>query len=290
MKVVRLASIEGNCQKLDGGAMYGNAPKAVWQKWSLPDEQNRINLACRCLYVETDTGRKILFETGIGSFFAPKLKERYGVVEDGHRLLKNLAAIGVSQEDIDGVVLSHMHFDHAGGLITEYQEGRKPTLLFPKAKYYVGLEHWERALKPHFRDRASFVPELNELLQNSGRLQLIYGREDSDLSPLVIFRYSNGHTPGLMLSEICLDSGPLVFVADLIPGLPWVHLPITMGYDRSPELLIDEKQSLLTKLLQSNGKVFFTHDEFTPCAAIKRDDKGRFYGEPVDVGSLCLRV
>lgn len=268
--------------------MYGNVPKVLWQKWSVPDELNRINLACRCLYVETDTGRKILFETGIGSFFSPKLKERYGVVEEGHQLLKNLAAIGIKHEDIDGVVLSHVHFDHAGGLLGEYQEGKRPELLFPKAKYYVGLEHWERAIKVHFRDRASFVPELNELLQNSGRLQLIYGREDSDLSPLVTFRYSHGHTPGLMLSEIYLDSGPLVFVADLIPGLPWVHLPVTMGYDRSPELLIDEKQSLLKELLKVNGKLFFTHDEFTPCAAVKRDEKGRFYGESVKVESLLL--
>lgn len=267
--IKRILAIAGNRQRLDGGAMYGNVPKAVWQKWSKPDELNRINLACRCLYLETDSGKKILFETGIGAFFEPKLKERFGVVEDTNVLIKNLKIQGVSQDEIDAVVLSHLHFDHAGGLLTDYVPEKKRGLLFPKAKYYVGLTHWERAVQPHFRDRASFVPEMVELLKQSGRLELVAGAEHPDLSPLVTFRYSNGHTPGLMLSEIHLPEGPLVFVADLIPGLPWAHLPVTMGYDRYPELLIEEKSKLLAELAGVNGRLFFTHDEFESCARVR---------------------
>lgn len=278
MKVIQLHAVEGNVQRLDGGAMYGNVPKAMWQKWSLPDEFNRINLACRCLLMITDTGRKILFETGIGCFFDPKLKERYGVFEAGHVLIKNLAKLGISPSDISDVVLSHLHFDHAGGLLSEYAAGQKPSLIFDQATYHVGLEHWERAIKPHSRDRASFVQELNDLLEKSGRLRLVHGPQDTELSPLVTFHYSYGHTVGLMLSEIHLDAGPLVFVADLIPGLPWIHLPVTMGYDRAPEQLIDEKKSLLEALVKENGKIFFTHDEHTACAIVKRDEKGRFFG------------
>lgn len=282
---MKLHAIAGNTQKLDGGAMYGNAPKELWQKWSPPDDKNRITLACRALLVETDDGRRLLFETGIGAFFEPKLKERFGVVETEHVLLKNLNSLGIRPEDVDAVVLSHLHFDHAGGLLSAYGEG-EPRLVFPRAEFYVGEEHWQRAQNPHPRDKASFVPVLNELLKNSGRLNLVANDGRSDLSPLVTFRFSNGHTPGLMLSEIRTSQGPLVFVADLIPGLPWTQLPITMGYDRYPELLINEKTELLADLATRHGCVFFTHDPNVPCAAIKKDEKGRYYGEAVDLKVL----
>lgn len=282
---MKLYAIAGNTQKLDGGAMYGNAPKEIWQNWSAPDEKNRITLACRGLLIETNDGRRMLFETGIGSFFEPKLKERFGVVEEEHVLLKNLSSLGMHPEDIDVVVLSHLHFDHAGGLLSAYGDG-EPRLVFPRAQIYVGQEHWQRAQNPHSRDKASFVPILNMLLETSGRLNLVKKDTVTDLAPLVTFRFSSGHTPGLMLSEIQTPRGPLVFVADLIPGLPWVHLPITMGYDRYPELLIDEKQQLLEDLQARQGFIFMTHDPHTSCAAVKKADKGRFYGEEVVLESL----
>lgn len=283
---MKLYAIEGNTQKLDGGAMFGNAPKALWQKWIQPDELNRIPLSCRALLLQTNDGKNILFETGIGTFFEPKYKERYGVVEDEHMLLKHLAQIGIQPSDIDVVVLSHLHFDHAGGMLTPYEKDKSPQLIFNKAQYYVGKEHWERAKTPHPRDRASFVPVLNELLEKSGRLHLVDESGQTDLAPLITFRFSNGHTPGLMLSEIQLKEGPLVFAADLIPGLPWVHLPITMGYDRYPELLINEKEELLNDLLKKNGKLYFTHDPQTPCAVVKKNEKGKFYGEALELDQL----
>lgn len=271
----QLFTLEGNSQKLDGGAMFGNVPKAMWQKWVSVDDVNRIDLSCRALLVKEDE-RNILFETGIGAFFEPKYKERFGVNESHHVLLDSLDELGLSDKDIDIVVLSHLHFDHAGGLLSTYEEGKSPELLFPNAQYLVGKRHWERANKPHFRDRASFLPQLNELLKNSGRLHLI----DSDKSDLLgddyRFRYSDGHTPGMMLTEIATDKGPVVFAADLIPGTPWVHLPITMGYDRFPEHLIEEKQTLLDELSQRNGWVYFTHDPEVACAIVVKNEKGRF--------------
>src|SRR5436190_19208712 len=111
---MELLSIEGNSQWLDGGAMYGNAPKPVWEKWSPPDARNRIELACRALLVR-DAGKLVLLEAGIGAFFEPKLRDRFGVVENEHVLLRSLSEVGVKHEDIDIVVLSHLHFDHAGG-------------------------------------------------------------------------------------------------------------------------------------------------------------------------------
>ena len=273
---MKLWSIMGNSQRLDGGAMFGNAPKAVWQKWIAPDQNNAIPLACRCLLVEDLAGKTVLFETGIGAFFEPKLRERYGVVEPGHVLLDSLREAGFDHRDIDVVVLSHLHFDHAGGLLAAWQEGQPPALLFPNATFVVGAEHWQRAQDPHPRDRASFIAELPQLLLDSGRLEIVAGAHSKILGDAVRFELSNGHTPGLMLAEIVAADGGVVFCADLIPGRPWVHLPITMGYDRFPEMLIDEKKTFLEDKLARHVRLFFTHDSECAMASVHRDAKGRY--------------
>ena len=280
---MKLWSLMGNSQKLDGGAMFGNAPRALWAQWAPPDEHNRIDLACRALLASPLNGRTVLLEAGIGAFFEPKLRERYGVVEERHVLLDSLRAAGFQPGDIDVIVLSHLHFDHAGGLLAPWAEGQPPRLAFPNATYVVGREHYQRALHPHPRDRASFIPELPGLLEATGRLELVDGERSQTLGDAVRFHYSHGHTPGLMLAEIVgperVDGQPhggVVFCADLIPGRPWVHVPITMGYDRNPELLIDEKTAFLQDKLARNVHLFFTHDPGCALAQVVRDEKGRF--------------
>ncbi len=275
-----LLEVPGNTQRLDGGAMFGNAPRVLWERWLPPDELHRVPLACRGLLVREED-RLVLFETGIGAFFEPKLRERYGVQEDRHVLLDSLAAHGVSHGEIDVVVLSHLHFDHAGGLLTAWEEGRDPELLFPRARFVVGRRQWERARNPHPRDRASFVPVILDLLEASGRLELVDGERSDALGPTYRHLFSDGHTPGMLLTEIATDEGPVVFVGDLVPGRPWTHVPITMGYDRFPELLIDEKRQLFEDLLARGGRLFYTHDPEVGLARLARDEKGRFRGEPV---------
>lgn len=308
---MKLYSIEGNTQKLDGGAMFGNAPKAMWSKWIPVDDENRIPLACRGLLATDLDGRNVLFETGIGAFFEPKLRERYGVVEDRHVLLESLHAVGLSHEDIDVVVLSHLHFDHVGGLLAAWEpasetpppsdpsghlspqagegkserpeaantsKGAPVRLLFPNAKYLVSAGHWMRATHPHPRDRASFIPGVPELLEQSGRLEKVDGEYSTTLGKAVRFHYSQGHTPGLMLAEIVgpHGNGGVVYCADLIPGRSWVHLPVTMGYDRAPEMLIDEKRQFLVDKLARGVRLYFTHDHAIAMAAPHRDERGRY--------------
>jgi len=275
--MLRLHSIRGNDQRLDGGAMFGNAPRPVWQKWCPPDERGRISLACRAMLVD-EGDRKILFETGIGTFFEPSLRDRFGVTQTEHVLLASLAALGLSDADIDVVVLSHLHFDHAGGLLTAYQEGKPLELLFPRAQFVASRGAIERARHPHARDRASFIPELLPLLEASGRLHVVDGAELALLGPRYRFDFSDGHTPGMLHGTVRGHHGSAFFAADLIPGVPWVHLPITMGYDRFPEHLIDEKSLLLERFERDGTHVFFTHDFEVACAKVVKD-KGRFRAE-----------
>lgn len=276
---MQISSVEGNRQWLDGGAMFGNAPRPVWEKWFKPDELGRIPLSCRALLLEIDES-KILCETGIGAFFEPKMAQRFGVENhDRHILRENLERLGVKEEDIDFVILSHLHFDHAGGLLPTYAEiqGGREDLLFPRANYVVGQEAWNRALNPHSRDRASFIPGLTDKLQNSGRLIVLSGEKHPAILPeRISFFVSNGHTPGQMHTICRGDKFSVIFAGDMIPGVAWVHVPITMGYDRFPEMLIDEKSKLYERVANEDWRVFFTHDPEYSLGRIHLDENKRY--------------
>jgi glyoxylase-like metal-dependent hydrolase (beta-lactamase superfamily II) len=268
---MKLFSVPGNVYKLDGGAMFGNAPKALWEKWIPADEQNRIRLATRALLAVTGK-HVILVDTGVGAYMEPKLRDRFGVDEPENMLLKSLGEHGFTQADITDIILSHLHFDHAGGLLSAWQEGKEPQLLFPNAKYYVSEQGWERSTHPNFRDKASFVPTLNRQLEQSGRLILLKIDDVLFCNELTIrFLPSEGHTPGLLCSDLRWDGQRVVFASDLIPGRAWVHLPITMGYDRFPELLIQEKQALLKSLAEENGWIAYVHDPEMAVSRVRWD-------------------
>ena len=263
--------IRGNSMRLDGGSMFGNAPKALWQKWIPADERNMIDIVSNCLLVKIGN-RNILFETGCGAYLSPDMKARFAVKEEKHMLLQALAEQGLGDSDISHVVLSHLHFDHAGGLLSAWEPDRESDLLFPNAFFVVGDDNFKRAQSPHHRDRASFIPGLAEKLEATGRLMLKRGGDRLAVGPLTIeFIQSQGHTPGMLVSWIQAPGGTIVYTADLIPGLPWVNLPITMGYDRFAEGLVDEKKLMLDRAVAEDALLVFPHDAAYVAARIERD-------------------
>lgn len=275
MSKVKITAVEGNKQLLDGGAMFGNAPREMWKKWLSPDELNRIPLSCRSFLIQKDR-KNILLETGIGTFFDPKLKDRYGVQEDEHMLLKNLEKLGINESKIDCVILSHLHFDHAGGLMPSFNSQRK-ELHFPNAKYVVSRVAFERNKNPHFRDRASYIPDLPERLLDSGRLILVDSQTHKDVyDDFISFRFSEGHTPGQMHTVVKTPQNNYLFAGDLVPGCAWVHLPITMGYDRFAEKVIDEKQEMYEQLDLNKLILMFTHDPDYVACSVRINEKKKY--------------
>lgn len=292
----RIQSVEGNRQRLDGGAMFGNAPRPLWEHWIEADLRHRIELACRAFLIhDLQEDRRILLEAGVGYSFDPKLRDRYGVeVPKGepHLLLANLQALGVASGDIDQIVISHLHFDHAGGLLSAWQgDPSAAHLVFENAEFIVGEKAWQRACAPHLRDKASFLPQLNRLLEASGRLRRVCPEEASDvLGADFSFHLSDGHTPGMLLTELQSRGQGVLFCADLIPGVPWVHLPITMGYDRFPEGLIDEKAVIVSRAHDNGTWLLLAHDARIAACRVGVDQRGRYCSDQARVGNFYLEL
>lgn len=283
---MKLLSVLSNAYRLDGGAMFGNTPKPLWEKWIPADERNRLSMATRAFLAVTQKSA-VLIDAGIGAYLEPKLRDRYGVYEPEQILLKSLAQCGFTHTDITHVILSHLHFDHGGGLLSAWQEGKEPELLFPNARFYVSEAAWERATHPHPRDRSSFDQALNRQLDQSDRLILLKSEAVLTLDELEIrFVQSDGHTPGLLCSHLRWDNQRAVFASDLVAGRPWVHLPTTMGYDRFPELVVEEKEQLLRSIAADNAWLCYVHDPHFAMSRVQADEERSTY-VPVEEQVVC---
>lgn len=259
---------------LDGGAMFGTVPKVLWEKNIPADDKNRIPMEARALLLKKP-GCNIVIDTGNGSDFTlkygeklgGKFKEMYNIDPNGPSLLNSLKNHGLTPEDIHHVILTHLHFDHAGGATTENSGTLVAT--FPNAQYYVQKKNLETAQKPNLRERASYFPANFEPLLKSGCLQLIEG-DQKDLLPGVSVLVSNGHTVGQQIVKISDQENTLLYCADVVPTSSHIRLAWVMGYDLNPMLLIEEKQKWLEIAANEKWYLYFEHDPFCDAALISK--------------------
>jgi len=271
----KLYPVQTGLFKLDGGAMFGVVPKNLWQRTNPSDDQNRIDMCTRALYLDNGK-RKILIDTGLGYKLSAKVNKIYDVDFSQYTLEESLEKLNLKKEDITDVILTHLHFDHAGGS-TYYDEERKLRPSFMNARYHVQKKQYEWALNPSERDRASFFPENYKPLEDSKVLNLINGecKFDESITLLPV----NGHTSYMQIIKISDGDNTLLYTADLIPTAGHVPAPYIMGYDLFPLTTLEEKHKYLKDVSDKNWKVFFEHDPHNECAKIKANEKGYFITE-----------
>lgn len=258
---------------LDGGAMFGTVPKVLWEKSNPPDDLNRIPMEARALLLKSKN-KNILIDCGNGSDFTAKYGEKlggkfsqmYGVNDQGVSLLNSLKKHSVNPEDIDSVILTHLHFDHAGGATCERDGKIAPT--FPNAKYFIQKKNLETAQKPNIREKASYLNPNFEPLLSSGCVEIVDGNQE--ILPSIHTWVSNGHTKGHQCILISDKQQSLFYCGDLIPTSSHVRLAWVMGYDLEPLTLIEEKKALLERASNENWYLFFEHDPYCDAAQVEK--------------------
>ena len=255
--------------RLDGGAMMGSVPKVLWEKTNPADELNRINLSLRCLLLD-DGKNRVLIETGMGDKLNPDFIEMFHVIQPKHPLKNKLLNIGYQIEDITHVILTHLHFDHAGGATTLDNDGNLiPS--FPNAEYYVSKVNWNAGINPSPRDSASYL-DINYLpLEKLAKLHLL--SDNSKIFKGISTITVNGHTNGQQLIKIESEKDTLVFCSDLIPLRSHLKLPWIMGYDLNAVLTLEEKTKFLQQAATDNWWLWFYHDPETVAIRIKEGKK-----------------
>jgi len=252
---------------LDGGAMMGSVPKVLWEKENFPDELNRIKLSMRCLLL--DDGKNIvLIETGIGNKFNNKFKDMFSIEQSTFPISDSLNQAGYTVENITHVILTHLHFDHAGGATIFNNNELIPT--FPNAEYFISKKNWEAAINPNPKDRASYLSENFISLKEKSALHLIDDNVNilDGISTYIV----NGHTYGQQLVKINDGDESLIFCSDLIPLKSQLRIPWIMGYDLNASLTLKEKTTFLNFAADRKWWLFFYHDPNYVAVQIKKAD------------------
>lgn len=263
----KLVTIHSGFIGLDGGAMFGIIPKPLWEKTNPADNSNRVTLATRNLLLVSES-RKILIDTGMGNKWDDKAKNIYRI-DENLSLEKALGQKGFSFSDITDVILTHLHFDHAGGS-TKF-ENNQIVPSFPNAKYHIQKENFDWAMNPSDRDRGSYIKENFEPLAKEGVLKLLTSNEfDENIS----FEIINGHTFGQQMVKISDGNQTVLYCADLLPFVSHIRLPYIMAYDLQPLITLAEKKKYLKQALDENWILFFGHDPDYAAVTLKRGDKG----------------
>lgn len=268
---MKLYSVNTGYFKLDGGAMFGVVPKSMWNKLNPADENNLCSWAMRSLLIEHGD-RLILVDTGLGNKQDAKFFGHYYLHGDD-TLDRSLAKYGFHRNDITDVFLTHLHFDHVGGAIVI--ENNKMVPAFMNAVFWSNEQHWQWAIKPNDREKASFLKENIQPIQDSGRLRLIEVKEDIAFMDDITIRFVNGHTRAMMLPQINNYKGKtIVYMADLLPSAGHIPIPYVMAYDMFPLTTLQEKKAFLQEALQNNFILFFEHDPVYECCTLAMTEKG----------------
>jgi len=267
---MKLSVINTGNLKLDGGAMFGVVPKVIWNKVYPCDENNLCNWSMRCLLVDTGE-RRILIDCGIGNKQTEKFFGNYYLNGDGN-LDDSLAKAGYKPEDITDVILTHLHFDHAGGAI-RWNAGKTDYIpTFKNAIYWTSGKQWNWATNPNHREKASFLKENILPIKEKGTLKLV--EDNCELYPGISIRLYYGHTDGQVIPFIRLNGKTIVYMADLLPSSAHIPLPYVMSYDTRPLITIDEKETFLKEAAQHEYILFLEHDLFTECCTVMETEKG----------------
>ena len=266
-------SVSDGSFRLDGGSMFGVVPRVMWEKHHEPDDQNRIELSLRCLFVEHGE-RRILVDTGIGDRWEAKHRRIFAIERAPDQLLGELRALGVEPDDVTDVILTHLHFDHCGGAIRDRDGELVPT--FSNARHWVQEKHWRWAHLPSERDKASFRPDDFKSLVDGGKLELVSGA--TEIMPGVRVTPVHGHTPGQQVVEFHTGEGVVAFVGDLLPLASQLRVPWIMGFDLNPLLTLEEKKRFLSRALEDDYTLVFEHDPLIECCGVGYAD-GRFTAE-----------
>ena len=254
---------------LDGGAMFGVVPKPLWSRDTEADEKNRIPMVTRAILVDTKE-RVVLIDTGIGEDRDEKFKSIYGIRQRNGGISGVLKNLGYAEEDIDDIIITQLHFDHAGGC-TKILENGSWTPRFPAARYHVQEKQWRWAHSPTPRDRASFISTDFDPIEEKG--QLILHNGSYDLVEGIRVEVTEGHTPGHQVVIIQTDDTTYLYPGDTIPMSFHVRIPYIMGYDLEPLKTLKEKTELLEKAASSNWKILFEHDPKIECATVHFEGK-----------------
>ncbi len=269
-----LISLSDGWFRLDGGAMFGVIPKPMWEKRAQPDERNRILMGVRPLLIRTAT-RQVIVDAGIGDKMGPKETDIYAIDRRSH-LDHSLAAVGLTAADIDLVIASHLHFDHAGGFTIV--EGGRLRPRFPGARYVIRRGEWEDATHPHERNRASYLGENLLPLQEAGVID--FCEADADVLPGVSLWRTGGHTMHHHLIKIESEGRTAVFAADLLPTTAHIDTAWIMAYDLYPMETLAYKKRFVREAIEREYVIFFEHDPAI-AAGIIRERDGRKYVEPI---------
>lgn len=263
-----LCLLSDGFQRLDGGAMFGVVPKVFWEKAFPPDEQNRITLALNCVLVRT-ADKNILIDTGIGGKESEKFNRIYGVDRGKGGLEYCLSKVGLSAEDIDIVIPTHLHFDHGGGN-TRLDEKKRPVPAFPKARYVLPKSEYDDARNAHERNSASYLPHNFEPVAEAGQFDFV--EAPCEVIPGVELVPLPGHNHSMVGVLLTQGEEKAFFLADLVPTAAHIALPWIMAFDLNPELTLFTKKEIYARALEEDWLLLFDHEPHTPF--------GRLSGSP----------